>query len=429
MTNIGEEMYKWAVDLFPINRSLTGAGVRETLAYIKDILPELELKSIKSGERVFDWTVPQEWNISEAYIENENGEKIIDFKVNNLHVVGYSEPVDKWVELTELNTNLHSLPNQPDAIPYITSYYNRNWGFCLTDVQRKSLPEGQYHVVIKSNFKDGVLNYGEAYFEGEEKKEIFLSTYICHPSMANNEISGPVVATQLAKWIKCQVKPRHSYRMIFIPETIGAIVYLSINDNYKYLKDNVIAGFQLTCVGDNRDVSYIPSKNGNTLTDEVTEYVLSNYIKKYTRYSFLERGSDERQWCSPGIDLPVVSLIRTKYGVYPEYHTSLDDLTLINPEGLEGAFNNIKLCLEILELNKYYKAVVLCEPQLGKRGLYPNISTVNTKAKVKAMMNLLIYADGKLSLLQIAEIIKEDFFKCSEIAELLLKEGLLKAIS
>ena len=423
---LGKEMYKWASDLFPINRSLTGIGVRETLAYIKNIIPELELKSIKSGGKVFDWIIPDEWIISEAYIENEHGEKIIDFKINNLHIVGYSEPIDSWLDLKELNKHLHSLPDQPDAIPYITSYYNKYWGFCLTDNQRKSLRDTRYHVVIKSNFIKGFLNYGEVYIPGKEAKEIFLSTYICHPSMANNEISGPVVATQLIKWIKNLKNHRYSYRIIFVPETIGAIAYLGTNDNYKHLKKNVIAGFQLTCVGDNRAVSYIPSRNGKTLADEVVEFVLKNYIKVFRKYSYLDRGSDERQWCSPGIDLPIVSLIRSKYHEYPEYHTSLDDLTLISPEGLDGAFNNIKMCIEIMELNYYYQFKVFCEPQLGKRGLYPDISTKNTKSKVKAMMNLLSYADGKLSLLQISEIINEDFFTCSEIAQSLVKGGVLQ---
>jgi aminopeptidase-like protein len=423
---LGNEMYKWAVDLFPVNRSITGKGVRETLSYIRSIIPELEIKSVNSGEKVFDWIVPDEWEIDEAFIENENGEKIIDFKQNNLHVVGYSEPIDKWVDLNELEKHLHSLPEQPDAIPYITSYYNKYWGFCLTDYQRKSLLDIKYHVVIKSKLFKGVLNYGEVLLPGDETKEIFLSTYICHPSMANNEISGPVVTTEIVKWLKNKKNKRYTYRIVFIPETIGSIAYLSINDNYINLKKNVIAGFQITCVGDNREVSFIPSRNGESLADHVAIYVLKNYIKNYKIYSYLDRGSDERQWCSPGIDLPIVSLIRSKYHEYPEYHTSLDDLKLISPEGLEGAFNNIIKCIEILELNYYYKNTTLCEPQLGRRNLYPKISTKKTKNIMKAMMNLLSYADGKLSLLQIVEIINEDFFVVSELAELLVKEQLMK---
>jgi aminopeptidase-like protein len=423
---LGDEMYKWAVDLFPVNRSITGKGVRETLSYIRKIIPELEIKSINSGEKVFDWIVPDEWEIDEAYIENESGEKIIDFNKNNLHVVGYSEPIDKWVNLTELESHLHSVPEQPDAIPYITSYYDKYWGFCLTDNQRKSLLDIRYHVVIKSKLFKGVLNYGEVLLPGDLSQEILLSTYVCHPSMANNEISGPVVTTEIVKWLKNKINKRYTYRIVFIPETIGSIAYLSINDNYINLKKNVIAGFQITCVGDNREVSFIPSRNGKTLADNVTIYVLNNYIKKYKKYSYLDRGSDERQWCSPGIDLPIVSLIRSKYHEYPEYHTSLDDLTLISPEGLEGGFNNIVKCIEILELNYYYKYTIFCEPQLGKRNLYPKISTKKTKIIMKAMMNLLSYSDGQLSLLQIVEIIKEDFFVTSELAQLLVKEQLLQ---
>jgi len=423
---LGEEMYKWATDLFPINRSLTGPGVRETLIYLKNIIPELEIKAIKSGTKVFDWIVPDEWEVFEAYIEDDKGQKIIDFSDNNLHLVGYSIAVNKMMNLEDLKEKLHTLPSQPTAIPYITSYYKRYWGFCMSYNQFKELRDCKYHVVIKSKFSQGVLNFGEIYFPGNSKEEILLSTYICHPSMANNEISGPVVALQLSKWIKSLKDKRFSYRILFVPETIGAISYLSLNDNYLYLKKYVKAGFQITCVGDNNNVSYIPSRNGNTLVDEIVKYVLKNYIKDYQVYSFLDRGSDERQWCSPGIDLPIASLIRTKYNEYPEYHTSLDDLTLINPEGLEGAFNNIKLCIEIMELNYYYQYKVFCEPQLGKRGLYPDISTKNTKSKVKAMMNLLSYADGKLSLLQISEIINEDFFTCSEIAQSLVKGGVLQ---
>lgn len=423
---LGEEMYKWATDLFPINRSLTGPGVRETLIYLKNIIPELEIKAIKSGTKVFDWIVPDEWEVFEAYIEDDKGQKIIDFSDNNLHLVGYSIAVNKMMNLEDLKEKLHTLPSQPTAIPYITSYYKRYWGFCMSYNQFKELRDCKYHVVIKSKFSQGVLNFGEIYFPGNSKEEILLSTYICHPSMANNEISGPVVALQLAKWIKSLKDNRFSYRILFVPETIGAISYLSLNDNYLYLKKYVKAGFQITCVGDNHNVSYIPSRNGNTLIDEIVKYVLKNYIKDYQVYSFLDRGSDERQWCSPGIDLPIASLIRTKYNEYPEYHTSLDDLTLISPEGLDGAFSNIKMCIEIMELNYYYQFKVFCEPQLGKRGLYPNISTKNTKSKVKAMMNLLSYADGKLSLLQISEIINEDFFTCSEIAQSLVKGGVLQ---
>ncbi len=419
-------MYNLADKLFPICRSLTGKGVRDTLNIMKDVIPEMTINSVRTGTKVFDWKVPEEWVITTAYIEDENGNRIIDFKNDNLHVVGYSIAVDKYVDLAELNEHLFSLPEQPDAIPYITSYYDKIWGFCMTNNQRLSLTPQKYHVVIESEHIDGVLNYGEIYFEGTEKKEIFLSTYICHPSMANNELSGPVVTLALAKEIQQMTDRRYSYRLIFIPETIGAITYLSENDRYKELKENVIAGFQVTCVGDDRTYSFIPSRKGHTLADEVGLYVLDNYVDNYKRYSFLDRGSDERQWCSPGIDLPVISLIRSKYGTYPEYHTSLDNMTLISPKGLEGAFECIKKCIQILELNFTYKPSILCEPQMGKRGLYPMISTKDTKRQVKAIMNLIAYCDGKTDLLQIARTIAEDFFECARLAGTLCEKNILE---
>ena len=426
---LGEEMYEWATDLFPINRSLTGPGVRETLIYLKNIIPELEIKAVKSGTKVFDWVVPEEWEVSEAYIEDDKGKKIINFSDNNLHLVGYSIAVNKRMNLEDLKQKLHTLPLQPNAIPYITSYYKRDWGFCMNYNQFKELRDCKYHVVVKSKFSQGVLNFGEIYFPGDSKEEVLLSTYICHPSMANNELSGPVVALQLAKWIKSLKNHRFSYRILFVAETIGSISYLSLNDNYLYLKKYVKAGFQITCVGDNNNVSYLPSRNGNTLVDKIVKYVLKNYIKDYQVYSFLDRGSDERQWCAPGIDLPIASLIRTKYGEYPEYHTSLDDLTLISPEGLEGGFNNIKLCIKILENNCVYKYKNLCEPQLGKRGLYPNTSTKNTRNIVASMMNVLAYCDGNYNLLEVSEIINVDFFECVKIVETLCKKGLLERIN
>jgi len=248
--NIGVSMHEWVRDLFPICRSLTGEGVHSTLNYIKKLLPTLKIFSVPSGTQAFDWKVPDEWTIRDAFVLDESGARIIDFKVNNLHVVGYSEPVDLWLSLEDLQKYLYSIPEQPDAIPYITSYYKRSWGFCLSEKQRKGLLPGKYHAVIDSELSPGVLSYGELVLRGREKGEVLLSTYICHPSMANNELSGPAVAIALAQWIAGMVDRKYTYRIIFVPETIGSIVYLS--RNLKHLKEHVVAGFNITCIGDDR---------------------------------------------------------------------------------------------------------------------------------------------------------------------------------
>ena len=401
MENLGKEMYGWAVDLFPINRSLTGDGVRQTLQYIKNIIPEMEINEVPSGTKCFDWTVPQEWNCDDAYILDPDGNKICDFKINNLHVVGYSTPIDKEVDLEELKEHLYWTEDQPTAIPYITSYYSPRWGFCLSFNEFKKLKKGTYKVKINSELIDGSLTYGEVKLKGESDKEIFLSTYVCHPSMANNELSGPVVTTALVKFIKSLKDRKYSYRIVFIPETIGSITYIS--RNIDDMKKNIIAGFNISCVGDDRCFSYVPSRYGNSLSDKVSKHVLKNI--DYVEYSFLDRGSDERQYCSPGVDLPIATICRTKYGQYPEYHTSLDDLTLISSTGLYGGYEKLMKAVELLEKNNYYKVNVSCEPQLGKRGLYPTISTKETGAIVRDMMNFIAYADGNNDLIDIANII------------------------
>jgi aminopeptidase-like protein len=406
---IGQEMYDWAVDLFPINRSLSGDGVRQTLQYIKNIIPELEVNEVPSGTKCFDWTIPQEWNCNDGYIIDPDGNKICDFKTNNLHIVGYSAPIDSEIELEELIEHLYYLEEQPTAIPYITSYYSPRWGFCLSFNEFQKLKKGTYKVKINSELKDGNLTYGEIKLKGESEKEIFLSTYVCHPSMANNELSGPVVTTALVNFIKSLEGRKYSYRIVFIPETIGSITYIS--RNIDDMKKNIIAGFNITTIGDDRSYSYIPTRYGNTLSDKVSKHVLQDI--DYVEYSFLDRGSDERQYCSPGVDLPIATICRTKYGVYPEYHTSLDDLTVISPSGLYGGYEKIKKAIELLEKNNYYKVNVLCEPQLGKRGLYPTISTKTSGDIVRTMMDFIAYADGNNDLIDIANIIgvkAEDLF-------------------
>lgn len=425
MDQLGQEIYAFAETLFPIHRSITGDGVRETLSLIQDMLPELAVHEVPSGTDVFDWTVPPEWNIRDAYILDPDGKKIVDFQDSNLHVVGYSIPVDRTLSLADLQDHLHSLPAQPNAIPYITSYYKKRWGFCLRHSLRERLPAGTYRAVIDSELKPGSLTYGEWIMPGEREEEIFLSTYICHPSLANNEISGPSVTTFLARWIHSQPR-KYTYRIIFIPETIGSITYLS--RNLPEMKAHIIAGFNVTCVGDDRTYSFLPSRAENTLADRVAKHVLRHKHPDYQTYSYLDRGSDERQYCSPGVDLPVASVMRSKYRTYPEYHTSLDNMDLISPEGLAGAYDVLKTCLEYLEANEIYQTTVLCEPQLGKRGLYPTLSTRKSHQKVKDMMNLLAYADGERSLLEIAEKIQVPMGDLIPIVKQLEEETLLKRL-
>jgi aminopeptidase-like protein len=427
MNRIANEMYCWAEDLFPICRSITGDGVRETLQYFQKILPELKIYEVPSGTQAFDWTVPNEWNIQNAYIIDPEGNKIIDFKINNLHVVGYSTPIDTTISLEELQEHLYSLEDQPNAIPYITSYYKERWGFCLTHNQRQSLKPGNYKVKIDSTLKPGHLTYGELILKGAEEKEILLSTYVCHPSMANNELSGPVVTAALVKYLIDMPKRRYTYRILFLTETIGSIVYLS--RHLTEMKKTTMAGYVLTCVGDERAYSFMPSRLGNTLADKVSHHVLKYHAPDYIKYSFLNRGSDERQYCSPQADLPVCSIMRTKYGVYPEYHTSLDDLSLISADGLFGCYEAIRKCLYILENNYNWRVTLPCEPQLGKRGLYPSLSTKKSGEEVRVMMNLIAYLDGNNDLIEVANIIGENTLDCIPIINKLAEHGLLEKVA
>ena len=420
--HLGREMHDFIRYLFPICRSLTGQGTRQTLEHIQKHLPNMTIHDVASGTLAFDWTVPDEWNIRSARLIDPEGTTIVNFVDHNLHVVGYSEPVDRTLDLSELQTHLYSLPDQPDAIPYITSYYKRHWGFCMTDRQRKALKPGQYRAVIDSTLRPGNLTYGELLIPGETEEEIFLSTYVCHPSMANNELSGPAVTTWLAKWIS-QEPRRYSYRIVFIPETIGSIVYLS--RNLAEMKRRIVSGFNITCVGDDRCYSFLPSRQGQSTSDRVARHVLSHHAGAYHAYSFLDRGSDERQYCAPGADLPIASIMRSKYGTYPEYHTSLDGLQLVTPSGLEGAYDALKTCIEILEANRKWKATTVGEPQLGKRGLYPTTSTPNGALVVRDMMNVLAYSDGTRDLIALADDIGIEAIACRDIIEQLVDHDLL----
>ncbi|HWO06971.1 MAG TPA: DUF4910 domain-containing protein [Candidatus Paceibacterota bacterium] len=410
----GEEMHELATQLFPICRSITGDGVRKTLAILQERIP-LTVTEIPSGTIAFDWKVPKEWNVREAYIEDEAQNRIVDFTRHTLHVVGYSSPVDAHLSLAELQPHLHSLPDMPDAIPYVTSYYREDWGFCITHNERERLKEGTYHVRIDSELKDGSLTYGEYVIPGESEKEVLLSTYVCHPSLANDNLSGPVVATYLAQWL-AEERRRYTYRIVFIPETIGALVYLA--RNLASLKQNVTAGFVLTCLGDERAYSYLPSRSGATFADRIATRTLSELHPGFIRYTFLDRGSDERQYCAPGVDLPVVSIMRSKYETYPEYHTSKDDLSFITSNGLHGSFEMLKQMLQRIEKSVRYVATTIGEPQLGQRGLYE-------KEHMKMTRNILAYADGTRDVDDLVEAVRAPRNDVLSRIERLQQAGLL----
>ncbi len=422
----GKRMHELVTRLFPLCRSITGNGVRETLRIVKEFIP-LTLHEIPSGTRAFDWVVPKEWNITSAWIRDSKGNTVVDFADNNLHVISYSLPVDTHLSLAELKKHLHSIPEQPEAIPYVTSYYKEQWGFCMAHRALQALTDDTYYVFIDSTLAPGSLTYGELLLPGKSEKEVFLSTYICHPSMANNELSGPAVTTELVRWLM-GVPRRYTYRVVFIPETIGSIVYLS--KNLDAMQKNIIAGFNITCVGDDRAYSYLPSRSGTTRADMVARRVLQARHPEFVRYSFFDRGSDERQYCSPGVDLPVVSVMRSKYGTYPEYHTSLDDLRLVTPSGLQGGFDVLKECIEWIERNRTYRAAQLGEPQLVKHGLYPTIVDVegNVSTDMQRLQNLqdvLMYADGNHDVPTMAEMLNVPEADIQRTVDSLLKAGLL----
>ena len=419
-------MYSWAKALFPINRSITGSGVRETLEYFKKIVPSLKILSFPTGFEAFDWTVPQEWSLKEAYIEDKKGNRVIDFKNNNLHVVGYSKPVKKYLEYDELKNNLHFIKDQPNAIPYVTSYYNKEWGFCLTYNQFLKLKKEKYYVNIDSSFKDGILNYGEIVIKGKSEKEIFISSYICHPSMANNELSGPVLAMALARELLKQEK-KYTYRIILIPETIGSLCYLK--KNLKKLKKNVIAGYNITCVGDEKGFSYLPSRNGDTLADRAALNILKSNVADFKKYTWFDRGSDERQYCWPGIDLPVCSIMRSKYGEYAEYHTSLDNMRFISKSGLFESFAIYSDVLGVIERNDKFITTTLGEPKLDKRGLYSTLSKKGDSNYSRDILNFLSICDGNNDLIEISNILEIPVSQIMDLKNMLLSKKLIKQVS
>lgn len=425
-----EKYFNIGKKLFPINRSITGKGTLKSLNLISSNFKNFRIKNFNCGKKVFDWKIPSEWNVADAYILDKNNKKIVDFKKNNLHLVGYSKKTFLTLNKKNLLKKLHSLKKYPNAIPYITSYYKKYWGFCVTEKFKKSIIKNysstdMFKIHIKSNFnRKGLLNYGEYFLKGRVKKEILISTYICHPSMANNELSGPIVSMALMSYF-ANLRNYYSIRFLFIPETIGSIAYIS--KNLSKLKSNVLCGFNITCIGDELNHSYILSKYKDSPSDEA---LLNSYkilkIKKPLEFSFLERGSDERQYNSPGVDLKVTSVFRTKFKEFKEYHTSLDNFNFITKKGIRGGFNVIKKAIQIIQKKRYPSSKILCEPFLTKRNLYPTLSKAEkVNMKTSNILNFLQYSDGKNSLEKISKLIKTDIKKTRDIYKNLKKIKLI----
>ena len=424
--SIGDDMYRLAEELYPICRSITGDGVRETLRIISRQIP-VSIHEIPTGTLVFDWTVPREWNIKDAWIKNEKGERIVDFKKCNLHALNYSTPVHKKVSLAELKQHLYSLPDRPDWIPYRTSYYEEEWGFCLSHNQLTGLKEGTYEVFIDSSLEKGHLTYGEYVLRGESEDEILISAHICHPSLANDNLSGISLATFLAKNLS-HVSHKFTYRFLFIPGTIGSITWLSRNES---ILGRIKHGIVVSCVGDGGGPTYKRSRRGNSEIDRVMQYVLESSFKQPVIVDFSPYGYDERQFCSPAFDLPVGLFERSQYGQFPEYHTSADNLDFIKPEYLAESYRIIASVIDILEHNvRFINTNPKCEPQLGKRGLYEAIGGDNERArKQMAMLWVLNQSDGTKSLLDIAIRADIPFSIIRDVARLLEKHGLLRVVN
>lgn len=421
----GNEMFALCEELWPLNRSLTGDGNRKTLEILRREFPSLEIREVPSGTQAFDWEVPLEWVVREAWIKTPDGRKICDFVDNNLHLVGYSVAVNQKMSLEELQDHLYSLPEQTEAIPYVTSYYSPHWGFCISEKDRAKLPPGTYEIYIDSSHTSGSMTYGEVVIPGSGDSEVLLSTYICHPSMANNELSGIAVAIRLSKWLSSVKNLTHTYRILFLPETIGAITYLS--QHLPELKEKLIAGYVLTCVGDDRSYSYVPSRRADSLADEAALHVLKHLDPSFKRYRWADRQSDERQYCAPHVNLPVASIMRTKYGSYPEYHTSLDTLgEVVTAKGLAGGMLAYMRAIQILELNFQPVVSSICEPQLGKRGLYPTVSRKGVYEETRLVREVLGYSDGNHSVLEISNLANVEFSKTYATVASLLSVGLLR---
>lgn len=423
---IGPSMYQLVADLYPVCRSITGNGLRQTLQVIRSHIP-LELHEIPSGTQVFDWTIPKEWNIRDAYIKDTRGHKIVDFQKCNLHVVNYSVPVQGMVPLEELKKHLFTLPAYPDWIPYRTSYYDETWGFCLTHTQFLTLQDAAYEVCIDASLEAGHLTYGEYYLPGETADEVLISCHVCHPSLGNDNLSGIALATFLAQHLGTRSR-RYSYRFLFIPGTIGAIAWLCVNAQQV---SRIAHGLVVTCVGDAGSFTYKKSRRGNAAIDHAVAHVLRHSGKDFRVIDFFPYGYDERQFCSPGFNLPVGCLMRAQHGCFPEYHTSADNLDFVQPHALAESLLVAKAVVDVLEYNTTYRNQnPYCEPQLGKRGLYHATGgQAEAAARQMAKLWVLNLSDGSHTLLEIAERSGLAFAVIKEAADMLAEHGLLQVCS
>jgi aminopeptidase-like protein len=421
---IGRQLLRFAADLYPICRSITGNGVRRTLAMIQSRIP-LQISEVPTGTPVFDWSVPKEWNIRGAYVKDAHGKYIVDFQQSNLHVLNYSTPVHATMSLGELKPHLYTLPGHPDWIPYRTSYYHENWGFCLPHKQMLALENCDYEVCIDSSLEEGNLTYGECYLPGRSSEEILVSCHVCHPSLANDNLSGLTVATFLAEFLS-GYHLRYSYRFLFIPGTIGAITWLARNrENVGRIRHGLV----LTGIGDAGAFHYKKSRLGDAEIDRAAAHVLRHCGEPSEVLEFSPNGYDERQYCSPGFNLPVGCLMRSVWGTFPEYHTSADDLDFIRPEQLAQSLRVCASIFDVLENNRsYLNQNPCCEPQLGKRDLYRSTGGESIDAEINARLWVLNYSDGKHSLLDIAERSGLQFVAIHDAAKLLSENGLLTEI-
>lgn len=422
----GNDIYELIKKLFPICRCITGNGVRESLKIIKEVISELEIHEVPSGTQVFDWTVPKEWNIRDAFIKNSKGEKIVDFKKSNLNVVHYSVPIHKNISLKELKDHLYTLPDQPDLVPYKTSFYNEAWGFCMPHNKYLKLEEDEYEVYIDSTLEEGSLTYGELFLKGNSEKEILFSSYICHPSMCNDNLSGMCLLAFVAKSL-LNLKTKYSYRFLFIPETIGAITWLSLNENKL---SNIQCGLIATCLGDSGPSTYKKTKAGNALMDKAVEKVLVDCGESFEVVDFSPIGSDERQFSSPGFNIPVGNLTRTPYCEFPEYHTSADNLDFVDPDSLQNTYEKYMKTIFVCEKNDtYLNLYPKGEPQLGRRGLCRTIGGLprndSTQSAIVWVLNL---SDGTHSLLDIAIRAKLRFEDVLQAASSLMNANLIKKL-
>ena len=420
---VGAEMHALATDLFPICRSITGNGVRTTLWRLQREIP-LALTEVPSGTPVFDWTVPKEWNIRDAWIKDASGKRVVDFRQNNLHVVNYSVPVRQTLPLQELKRSLFALADKPDAIPYRTSYYQETWGFCLSRRQLDQLQDGNYDVCIDSTLEAGSLTFGECFLPGKIADEVLISCHVCHPSMANDNLSGISLAVALAKRLREESR-RYSYRFLFIPATIGSITWLALNETKTA---NIKHGLVLTCVGDSGPITYKRSRLGNAEIDRAAEHVLKSADPTHRAIDFHPYGYDERQYCSPGFNLPVGCLMRSQHGKFPEYHTSADNLSFIQPQYLGDSFAKAWAVIQLVEKNRtYINQNPKCEPRLGKRGLYSGVGGAREGAFSElALLWVLNLSDGEHDLLAIAERSCMSFGEISSAASALQRCGLLQ---